>query len=303
MVIPCRTLRGKIALRYRSVSPLLLGALFLLSGCDFGSSSSPKAPTGQVVATVGSREITRRELQAELAGSTATTPAAQKTAQQLALRRIIQRVILANAAKEQGLDKDPNFALLSQRANEGILAQLLEGKTAASVPAPSAEEIQQYQQTHPDQFADRKIFDVDQIRISQPSDPQLAKKLEPFKTLADIANYLNQNHIVFQRGPNVMDALSQSPDLVKAVLALPPHEVFILSSANEIFVNEITNTRVEPVTGEDATKFAQNVLKSQHVRDAVLKRLNGVIAKANRSVRVAKEFEAPKSPPPKPQAR
>jgi len=295
-----------MALQSRIVSPFIFGALLLLSGCDFGS-SSPKTPTGQVVATVGSREITRRELQAEMGGAAGATPAAQKAAQQLALRRIVQRVILANAAKEQGLDKDPNFALLSQRADETILAQLLESKTAASVPAPSTEEIQQYQQTHPDQFADRKIFDVDQIRVSQPSDPQLAKKLEPFKTLGDIANYLNQNHIVFQRGPNVMDATSQSPALVKAVLALPPHEVFILSSANEIFVNEITNTRVEPVTGEAGAKYAQNVLKSQHVQDAVLKQLNNIIAKANKSVRIAKEFEPPKAaaqtPPAKPQAR
>src|SRR5262249_52978649 len=106
MVIPCRTSKGMVILQSRTIAPLALGVLLLLSGCNkLGLSSSPKAPTGQVVATVGSREITRRELQAELAGSTATTPAAQKAEQQLALRRIIQRVILANAAKEQGLDK------------------------------------------------------------------------------------------------------------------------------------------------------------------------------------------------------
>jgi len=284
-----------MALQTRAFLPLALGALLLLGGCNFGSSSSPKTPTGQVVATVGSREITRRELQVEMAGSNATTPAAQKAAERLALRRIVQRVILADAAKQQGLDKDPNFALLDQRANESILAQLLESKMAASVPSPSPEEIQQYQQTNPNQFADRKIFDVDQIRISKPSDPQLAKKLEPFKTLDEIANYLNQNHIVFQRGPNVMDALSQSPALVKAVLALPPHEVFILSSANEVFANEITNTRVEPVTGETGSQYAQKVLKSQHTQDAILKQLNNIIAKANRSVRLAKEFEPPQA--------
>lgn len=307
MVIPCRTSKGMIVLQSRTIAPIALGVLLLLSGCNFRSSSSPKTPTGQVVATVGSREITRRELQAELAGSTATTPAAQKAEQQLALRRIIQRVILANAAKEQGLDKDPNFALLSQRADESILAQLLENKTAANVPAPSNEEVQQFQETNPNLFAERKAFDVDQIRISRPSDPQLPKKLEPLKTLADIANYLNQNHIIFQRGPNVMDSLGQSPDLLKAILALPPHEVFILSSANEVFVNEITNTRVVPLTGEAATKYAQNTLKSQHVQDAVVRQLNVIVAKASRTVKVAKEFEPPpknppaKNPPAKPQ--
>jgi EpsD family peptidyl-prolyl cis-trans isomerase len=291
-----------LVLQSRKIAPVALGVLLLLSGCNFGSSSSPKTPTGQVVATVGSREITRRELQAEMAGSTATTPAAQKAEQQLALRRIIQRVILANAAKEQGLDKDPNFALLSQRADESILAQLLENKTAAAVPAPSNEEVQQFQETNPNLFAERKVFDVDQIRITRPSDPQLAKKLEPLKTLADIADYLNQNHIIFQRGPNTIDSLGQSPDLLKAIMVLPPHEPFILASANEIFVSEITNTRVVPLTGDTAAKYAQNMLKSQHVRDAVVRQLNIIVGKASRTVKVAKEFEPPpKKPPAKPQ--
>ena len=287
----------------RKLSPIVLGALLLLSGCNFGSSSSSKTPTGQVVATVGSREITRRELQAELTGSTATTPAAQKAEQQLALRRIVQRVILANAAKQQGLDKDPNFALLTQRADETILAQLLESKTANSVPAPTTEEVRQFEETNPNFFAERKIFDVDQIRVTRPSDPQLAKKLEPFKTLDDIANYLNQNHIVFQRGPNGMDALGQKPELLKAIMALPPHEVFILSNADELFANEITNTHVVPLTGDMADKYAQNVLKSQHVQDAVVRQITNVIRKANPSVRVAKEFEPPQKPAAKPQAR
>ena len=68
-------------------------------------------------------------------------------------------------------------------------------------------------------------------------------------------------------------------------------------------MNEITNTRVEPVTGDAATKYAQNVLKSQHVQDAVLRQMNNVIAKANRSVRIAKEFEPSKPAPAKPPAR
>lgn len=281
------TLRSKIFL------PIAFGAVLMLSACHFGA---PKTPTGQVVATVGAREITRRELQVELDGSTATTPAAQKAQQQAALQRIIQRVILANAAKAQGLDKDPNFALLSQRANEALLGQLLERKTATSVPAPSNEEADQFEQTNPNLFAERKLFDVDQIRLSRPPDPQIIAKLQPLKTLDDIANYLTQNHIPFQRGANVMDAVGQNPKLLSAILALPPHEVFILSSATEIFVNEIRETRTSPFVGEPAKKFALNSLKAQHVQDAVVRQLRGIVAKGTASVRVNKEFEPPKTP-------
>lgn len=264
----------------------------MLGGCNFGS--APKTPTGQVVATVGSREITRRELQAELAGAPPVAPKDQKAQQQAALQRIIQRVILADAAKQEGLDKVPDYALLSQRANDALLVQLLESKTAASVPAPSNEEVQQFQETNPNLFAERKIFDVDQIRITRPSDPQLAKKLEPLKTLDDIAAYLNQNHILFQRGANMLDAVGQNPKLLSAIMALPPHEVFILSSADEIFVNMVTNVRTQPLVGDAAAKFAQNSLKAQHVQDAVLRRLNTIVARARGTVRLSKDFEPAK---------
>ena len=78
-------------------------------------------------------------------GETASTPAAQKIQQQAALQRIIQRVILANAAKDQEIDKDPSYALLGQRANENLLVELLERRVATSVPAPSSEEVEQFE--------------------------------------------------------------------------------------------------------------------------------------------------------------
>lgn len=291
-----------MALQFRTFSSIALCSVLMLSGCNFRASST-KAPTGQVVARVGSREITRRELQAEIGNSPASTPAAQKAQQQSALQLIIQRVILADAAKKQGLDKDPNFALLSQRANEALLVRLLESKTAASVPAPTSEEVQQFQETNRNLFSDRKIFDVDQIRIVRPSDPQFIKKLEPLKTLDEIATFLNQNHVPFQRGTNVMNAASQNPQLLNAILALPPHEVFILSSADEIIANVVTNERTEPFVGDAATRYAANSLKSQHMQEAVIRQLNGIVARARASVRVNKEFEAPKTPakPAKPQ--
>ena len=61
-------------------------------------------------------------------------------------------------------------------------------------------------------------------------------------------------------------------------------------------MNEITNTRIMPLTGDAATKYAQSYLKSQHVQEAVVRQLTNIVGKANRTVRVAKEFEPPQNP-------
>ena len=173
--------------------------LFTLALAVGACSRAPKAPTGQVAANVGDREITVRQLGAEIGSLPPVAPASQKAQQRAVLNFIIQRTILADAARKQGLDKDPNFILLSERATDALLVQQLQAKIAAAVPPPSLEEIAQFQSANPDIFAQRKIFDVEQIHFAQQADPNFVKKLQPFKTLDDVANFLTQNNISFQR--------------------------------------------------------------------------------------------------------
>ena len=260
-----------------------------MSGCH---SKTARAPSGQVVATVNGQEITQRELQVEMAGTTAATPAAQKAARQAALDRIVRRLILSNAAAEEGLDKEPNFAILYERARQALLIQLMESKVAASVPAPSNEEVTQFIQTNPNIFAERKLLDVDQIRAPRPNDPKIIAKMVPLKTLDEIAAFLTQNRITFQRGINVMDTVGQDPKVVNAVMALPPHEVFIVSSGNEIMMNQIRESRVQPFTGPNATRYASGLLRQQHIREAVTKKVARLVTNGRKSVVVSKEFTA-----------
>lgn len=303
VISACRNEKKGSALRSRILLAVACGSVLALSACG---DDAPKAPTGQVVASVGGREITRRELQTEMTGLTAATPAIQKEQQRAALQRLVQRTILVNAAKEQGIDKDPAFALLAQRANDAVMVQMLENKVVAGVPAPSSEEVTQFMQTNPDMFAQRKLFDVEQIRMAMPSDPKIIKQLEPLKTMDEVAAFLTKQNIPFQRGANVMDARGQDPKLLKAIIALPPGEVFILSSRAEVFLNQIRNTRLQPFEGKEATQFALNSLKAQRSREVVARQLRDYITKAQSNVRMSAEFTTPPpgaKPQPKPQPR
>jgi len=272
---------------------LLFAAVLAVSACN----RAPKAPTGQVAATVAGHEITVRQLQSEISimPRAPAAAAAQKAQQQEALNLIIQRTILADAARKEGLDKDPDFALLSQRTNDALLVQQLQAKIAASVPPPSAEEEAQFQSANPDIFAERKIFDVEQIRMARPADPDILKKLQPMKALDEIANFLTQNHIAFERGTTGIDAVGQNPPLVKAIVALPPGEIFIISSGNQVLINLIRNSQVQPFTGDAATKYALNYLRAQHTQDAVRKQLGALVVSGGKTVQFAKDYQ----PPPK----
>ena len=274
-----------------------------IGGCRFPHPGAAKAPTGQVVATINGSEITQTELSAELRGVQLPPGVTRKQAEQAALNAILTRKVIANAAREQGLDKTPDFAVAKSRALDTLLAQSLEAKVARQVPAPTRDEAERYIADHPDQFAERKIFAMDQIRIAATPTAALIAQLKPVNTLEQAETLLSGQHIDYKRAPLTFDALAASPRMVDAIIKLPANEVFIVPSDRAVFVSRVLSTRTEPFTGEQATKFALDYLTSQRRQDAVKKQLQTLFAKAAGSIQYNAQYQPPKPAAPRPSGK
>lgn len=271
---------------------LLVGAGCLaLAACKVPGLGGAKAPTGQVVATVGDREITLRELHAETAGAPVPADPKQRKAQeQAAIKNIVARVALAKVARDQGLEKTPDFVLQKDRAIDGLLVQALQQKVISQVPKPTAEEAQSFMASHPNIFLERKIFLVDQIRMARPSDPAVLKALEPLKTLEEIEVELKKDHIAYQRASGTLDAVGPDPRLIEAVLKLPPGEIFVVPGPEGLLVNQIKETKVAPFTGAPAADYAQKLLTRQRTQETLNRTFSQYIAAAGPTVRFNKDF-------------
>jgi EpsD family peptidyl-prolyl cis-trans isomerase len=269
-----------------------------LAGCHLPDwlGGAVKAPTGQVVATVGAREITLRELRLELGNQTFADDKARKRAEQLALRNIIGRVILADAAKTRGLDRTPDYLLQKRRVIDSVLAESLQQKLTSEVPQASSDEIQSFITSHPDVFLERKIFIVDQIRTGRISDPAIIKALEPLKTLDEVEDVLKNGHMAFQRVVVSLDAVGIDPGLVEKIARLPPHEVFAVPGSDGVLINEVRETKVEPFVGDAAFKYAQSLTMRERTQEAVKRTYGEIMAKARPTVRFNKDY-APQPPP------
>ena len=75
---------------------------FMVSSCE-------KKPGGQTVAVVNNEEITAADLNAELGNANISATDASKDARAQALERLVDRRLLAQQAKSDGLDKSPEF--------------------------------------------------------------------------------------------------------------------------------------------------------------------------------------------------
>jgi EpsD family peptidyl-prolyl cis-trans isomerase len=270
-----------------------------LSACKLElPGSKPKAPTGQVAATVGDQEITMRDLSAEMNSAQISDPKVMKQAQQAALRNIVGRTVLAKAAIDQGIDKTPDFAIAKKRLVDGLLVQSLQNKIAAQAPPVTKDEADRFVVAHPDLFSARKIFAIDYIRMPRPADPAIVKALEPLKTLEQVDAQLTAEKIPHQRATGNLDSLGADPHMIEALIKLPAGELFVLPVGNALLVNQIKDTKIVPFEGPQASDFAQKYLAKQRVQEAVNREFNAIITKAAPSVRFNKDF-APAAPAPK----
>jgi len=267
-----------------------------LGACRFPHALGHKAPTGQVVATVDGKEVTFLELQAEMAGVTTADPKIRKAAEQQAIQNIIDRKLLANAARAQKLDKTPDFALQEQRGTEGLLAQTLEKKLISQVPDTSPDEAQRFITDHPDMFAQRKIFTVDVVRMARPSDVNILNGLRPLKTLPEVEAYLTANKVPHGETTGTIDALTADPRLIDQIEKVPPNEVFIYAADNGFMADVVRDTKIAPFVGDEATKFALAAVKRQRTQTSVERGLRQIVANGMKTVQYNPAYKPPPAP-------
>ena len=273
--------------RFGVVATVALG--IALAGCS-------KKPTDQVVAIVNDEEISLPELNAELAQAQVPPNVDKKVAQQQLLQRLVDRRLLAQAAKESGLDRDPTFIVEQRRVNESLLVEKLAKRTNDSIPVPTAAEVDKFMNSNPSLFAGRQIYGVDQIAFATPADPTRLSALEPAKTQAEVIAVLQKLNIPFQRANRAVDSASVPPEQMQKILALPKGEPFVVPSNGQVTVNVITGAKAEPMPAADARAAAVRVLRAQSLSKLGEARLKEARGKAKI------EYQTGFAPPAKPGA-
>ena len=277
---------------------LMLGAALTLTAC--GDKEGGEAlEKGQVVATVGGKDVTVHELNAELQGANLpqNLPADQKKqVENGALQQVVNRKILADIARERGLDKTPMYLIQERRAEEQILVQMLQRQMSSSVKKPGSTEVSTFIAQNPNLFAERKIFTVDQIQFQTPRDPKILQKYQPLKTMDEVAAQLKADGLQFRRAPATLDVATANPALVEQVLKLPPTEIFIIPAGQVMVANKITDTRVVPLSGAQAQQLAASRMQQKAFEDMIKRDLEPKVKKAEGEVKYQAGFSAPNKP-------
>lgn len=278
---------------------LLISASLCLLGCGKNDKAGEQLEKGQVIASVDGEDITIYELNAELQEMSLPAGVARKKVEQATLQKIIDRKILANLARERKLDKTPQYLLQTRRADEQLLANLVQQAVATKTPPPSTVDVEKYISENPWMFRERKLFLIDQIQFPMPADRKDLMAYQPLKTLDEVEQKLVAENIDYRRVPTSLDTLQLPAQMVKSITTLPPGEVFVIPSGGALTANRIVEVRPTPLTGPEATKYAKEMVRRQRAIERTRSEFDPLINAAKAKISYQEGYEPSPAKPEK----
>ena len=242
-------------------------AAVVVAGCSQG------APGKEVAAIVAGETITVAELDREVATSGARKPN-DPGVRRAVLDMIVARKLLAKAARADKLDKTPEALAAKRIADETFDAGLDRVATIARTPRPTPAEVKAYIAAHPEMFAHRTGYLIEQLQVPRRHTPDMFEALRPTKTLEEAEAVLKARQMPYRRVVLPMDTLRADPRISEAVANLPAGEPFVLPAAVGFTVNRVRGSQVSPVTGRQAEAIAAERIQSERINKALRDRLN-----------------------------
>jgi hypothetical protein len=179
--------------------------LSALAGC--GVSEGNVSP--QLAARVNAEPITMHELEAaQRRGAT--------------LERVIEERLARQHAIERGLDRAPQVVRALEAARSEILARAWRQHLAEAQPRPTPEEIAAYYAAHPELFAERRFYSLEELsreRRELAAEELPLELLERLKTLKEGDVHLVGNMRITAGPPVPLDLAAAAPLIEKFLAA------------------------------------------------------------------------------------
>lgn len=234
-----------------------------LTSCHKGT------PSGQVVARVNGEEITQTELTVESAAA-GVPPVARDKAGPAMVQRLVDRKLLAQAAKKNGIDKDPTFIVLRQRGEEMLLVQRYLQRQSQTANQPAGDdEVQDYLRSHPAVSDQRQQLSLDQVQFPAPTDVSELKALQKVATIDELLEVLRGRGIQFKRDASQADTATLPDNMLASINRLKPGEPLVILGGPVITAVAVTGRQPVPANAAQSAAIA----KQRMITERINKRL------------------------------
>ena len=246
----------------RAVSVFAAVLPLALTGCG-EKTADQNAPAGQVIAHVGTNDVTAQELENEF--RLANLPFDKRS--DAVTKRVLGEIVLRKYAVQQAiaakLDREPTVHLDILRAREQVLTNaVLQRDLTSKTSSIGKSEIDQFIGAHPDQFAKREIFNVERIGLTANAETQgVVDATNDFKTLDQVSQKLGAMGIPYTRSTGVLDGGDLPSDFLSHLQARKTDDIFFVRNGSNATFFKVTGEEPRPLTGEEAENRAREMMR------------------------------------------
>lgn len=262
---------------------IALAALFT-SGTNSYAAEKQVAASGktQVVAKLNNREITISDLRSEMVrlGFSPNNPAGEP----IALKSIISRALLADAARDARLHRQPAALREMATASEKALADMYLA-TVSQPPEPTREEIEDYIAARPGLFAKRRVYTFSVLTLPTNifDDANLTPLFDESVDFEVVAARLRRDRVRYSVTPAVQPSDAFPEPIRKQLGQYGLNDNIVIRADDATQIMKITAIDNAPITSQDAPAIARQIMLAERSE----KRASTILASLKQKTKVA----------------
>jgi EpsD family peptidyl-prolyl cis-trans isomerase len=198
------------------------------------------------------------------------------------LQQLVDRRLLAEQARNEGIDKTPDFLNRQRQAEEQLLITMLAARRLNTAQLPSDREVQAYIASHPGMFANRETWNLDQVQYTTPKDPAITAEIQKTRSLDELVAVLQNHKIEFKRQKNRLDTAIVPPEIYSKLSTLAAGEPFVVPVGNRSVASSVVSREPNPLTGDEAKPAAVELMRKAQTA----KSLEGLLKSLRSSAKI-----------------
>jgi EpsD family peptidyl-prolyl cis-trans isomerase len=232
----------------------------LMTGCG-----KQKEASGQVVAKVNGTEISIYQLNSALSRTPGVTPQNVEEFRPKVLDKLIDQQLAIAKSQEKELDRTPEVVQAMEEAKRDILSRAYLDKIAATVPKTTEEEARTYYKAHPELFADRHVYQFQELATPVGRAPVDAiRDMLKMQSTEEVEKWLKDKKVEYYLTTGVRAAEQMPPPALREIRNLKNGEVTVVQTGGTVSIIKLLASQTAPVSEAVALPEIRRLLDTQN---------------------------------------
>lgn len=258
--------------KLKATTAVIISAL-ALSACS--ERPPEKKAATQVAAKVNGTEISVHQLNFLLQNVGNIQPNQAEAAKRRLLQNLIDQELTVQQALEAKLERTPGVMQALDAARREILSRAYLEQNLAKASKPSADEIHKFYGEHPELFANRKIFRLEEYVFGKSPEAQASvqEQLGLGKSVSEIVDGLRAKGVDVSGGVVVKPAEQMSLEVVAKVAQAKEGQPILFETTDRSALVNVLAAKLEPIDEAKAQPFIEtyfvNKQKTELARETI----------------------------------